>query len=29
MADDRESYEYHLTLLSVRMRVKFPCKMKV
>lgn len=29
MNENRDGYEYHITFLSVRMRVKFPCKMKI
>lgn len=29
MDKDREGYEYQITLLSIKMKVKFPCKMKV
>jgi hypothetical protein len=29
MYEDRDGQEYHITLLGVRMRVKFPCKMKL
>lgn len=29
MNNEAEQYEYHLHLQSVKMRVKFPCKMKI
>jgi hypothetical protein len=26
---EREFYEYNITILSVKMKVKFPCKLKI